>query len=181
MPHIPEDDRLSSGDALFLHLEREGMPLNVASVSVFDGLIPLHACRRFIESKVPHIPRYHQRIVSSPFNLGLPRWEFDPHFDIRNHVTQVTLKTGTEAELKKVAGQVLSKVMDRNRPLWDFTLVQGLNGNRTAIITRMHHCLADGLAGVSLLTAIMDERPDAVAPAKRDKRALKSPTAPPPT
>jgi diacylglycerol O-acyltransferase len=181
MPHAREDDRLSSGDALFLHLEREGMPLNVASVSIFDGIIPLNACRRFIESKVPQIPRYHQRIMTSPFNLGLPRWEDDPEFDIRNHVTQVTLKTGTDAELKKIAGQVLSKVMDRSRPLWDFTLVQGLKKNRTAIITRMHHCLADGLAGVSLLTAVMDERPDAPPNPKPDTKAFAAHRPQPPT
>ncbi len=160
MSHVREDDRLSSGDALFLHLEREGMPLNVASVSVFDGHISLRSCRRFIESKLPHIPRYQQRVASSPFNMGLPRWEYDPGFDIRNHVKQIKLRDSSESELKRVAGQVLSSVMDRSRPLWDFTLIQGLESNRTAIITRMHHCLADGLAGVSLLTAIMDESPE---------------------
>lgn len=181
MPQVQQDDRLSSGDALFLHLEREGMPLNVASLSIFDGIISLRACRKFIASKVPHIPRYHQRLMTSPFNLGLPRWEDDPEFDIRNHVTEVMLKTGTGAELKKVAGQVLSKVMDRSRPLWDFTLVQGLKSNRTAIITRMHHCLADGLAGVSLLTAIMDDRPDPGPNPKPDKKALGSRRPQPPT
>jgi len=179
MPDLQADDRLTSGDALFLHLEREGMPLNVASVSIFDGKIALQACRRFIESKLPQIPRYRQRIMTAPFNLGLPHWEYDPHFDIRNHVTQLTLKTGSEAELKKVAGQVLSKVMDRSRPLWDFTLIQGLKGNRTAIITRMHHCLADGLAGVSLLTALMDEQPQ--PPPKHDRKPLSAPEHTPPT
>lgn len=160
MSRIREDDRLSTGDALFLHLEREGMPLNVASVSIFEGPIALAACRRFIASKLPRIPRYRQHVVTSPLNLAPPRWEYDPHFDIRNHVKQITLKNGNDSELKKVAGEVLSHVMDRSRPLWDFTLVQGLEGNRTAIITRIHHCLADGLAGVSLLTALMDQSPE---------------------
>ncbi len=148
--------RLSGGDALFLHLEREGMPLNVASVDVFEGVISLKACSRFIESKLPLIPRYRQRVVVPPFNIGLPTWEYDPNFDLRNHVHEVTLKRGTDAELKAVAGKILSKVMDRERPLWDFTLVHGLKGNRTGVVTRMHHCLADGLAGVALLNVLMD-------------------------
>lgn len=168
MPSHRDDNRLSSGDALFLYLEREGMPLNVASVSVFDGTISLPACRRFIESKLPLIPRYRQRIAPPPFNIGVPSWELDPAFDIRNHVRQVTLKNGTTAELKAMAGKILSELMDRRRPLWDFTLIHGLKGNRTGVVTRMHHCLADGLAGVSLMNVLMD--PSADAPARPTKK-----------
>lgn len=132
------------------------MPLNVASVSIFEGRIALSSCRRYIEEKLLDIPRYRQRIAPAPFNIGLPSWEFDPQFDIKNHVRQVTLKQGTESELKAVAGNILGEVMDRRRPLWDFTLIHGLKGNRTAVVTRMHHCLADGIAGVSLMTTLMD-------------------------
>jgi diacylglycerol O-acyltransferase len=160
MPHHREDNRLSTGDALFLYLEREGMPLNVASVSVFEGEISLRACSRFIETKLPQIPRYRQRVVAPAYGLGQPSWEFDPEFDIRNHVREVTLKEGTEKELKAVAGAMLSKMMDRRRPLWDFTLIHGLRGDCTGVVTRMHHCLADGLAGVSLMTALMDANPE---------------------
>ena len=160
MPHTRANDRLSYGDSLFLYLEREGMPLNVASVNVFEGEIRLKACTEFIESKLPLIPRYRQRVVSPRFNLGLPRWEYDPNFDIRNHVRQVTLKHGTEAEFKTVAGRILSPMLDRQHPLWDFTLVRGLKGNRTGVVTRMHHCLADGLAGVELLNVLMDTSPE---------------------
>ena len=171
-----ESDRLSGGDALFLHLEREGMPLNVASVSIFEGVIPLEPCIRFIEFKLPLIPRYRQRVVIPPFNIGLPAWEYDPAFDTHNHVHEITLRHGTEAELKGVAGKVLSTVLDRRRPLWDFTIVRGLKGNRTAIITRMHHCLADGLAGVALLNALMDTTPKVP---RLPKRKLPLPTSNP--
>ncbi len=161
MPQDRDHNRLSGGDALFLFLEREGMPLNVASVNVFEGEISLKACSAFVESKLPLIPRYLQRVVSPPFNIGLPVWEYDPEFDIRNHVRQVRLEHGTDAEFKAVAGRILSRMMDRERPLWDFTLVQGLKGGNTGIITRMHHCLADGLAGVGLLNVLMDRNPEA--------------------
>lgn len=160
MPQARENDRFSYGDALFLYLEREGMPLNVASVNVFEGEIPFKTCVEFIESKLPLIPRYRQRVVFPAFNLGLPRWEHDPDFDIHNHVRQVTLERGTEAEFKAVAGKILSPMLDRQRPLWDFTLVRGLKGNRTGVVTRMHHCLADGLAGVELLNVLMDPSPE---------------------
>ena len=149
-------DRLSWGDSLFLYLEREGMPLNIASVSVFEGQISLEECTRFIESKLPLLPRYYQRVVTPPLNIGFPSWEDDPEFDIRNHIRGVRLKRGTEAELKALAGKILSVVMDRQRPLWDFTLVSGLKGDRTAIVKRVHHCLADGIAGVGLMSALLD-------------------------
>ena len=103
-------------------------------------------CLRFVESKLPLIPRYLKRVVAPPFNIGLPSWEYDPEFDLRNHVRKVTLKHGTDGELKALAGNLFSKVMDRQHPLWDLTLVHGLKGNRTGLIIRMHHCLVDGIA-----------------------------------
>lgn len=174
MPHHRNNDPLSGGDALFLHLEREGMPLNVASVNVFEGVISLKACTNFIQSKLPLIPRYLQRVFVPPFNIGLPAWEYDPNFDLRNHIHEVTLKRGTDAELKAVAGKILSKLMDRQRPLWDFTLVRGLKGNRTGVVTRMHHCLADGLAGVALLNVLLDPSPE-VHPLSKKKLPLHAP------
>ena len=159
MPHHPEVENLSWGDALFLYLEREGAPLHIASVSMFEGRIPLAACRRYIESKLLLIPRYRQRVVTAPFNIGLPSWEYDPEFDVSNHVRQMKLRHGSVTELQAIAGRILTERMDRRRPLWDFTLLQGMQGNRTAIIARIHHCLADGIAGVGLMNVIMDPSP----------------------
>lgn len=153
---------LSFGDALFLYLEREGMPLNVASVAEFDGRIGREECIAFMESKLPLMPRYRQRVTVPPMNLGLPCWEYDPTFDIRNHISEVELKHGTPSELKALAGKLLSKSMDRSRPLWDFTLAQGVKGSggtHTALIVRVHHCLADGISGVGMLAALMDPTP----------------------
>jgi diacylglycerol O-acyltransferase / wax synthase len=121
-------DRLSWGDALFLDLERADMPLNIASVSIFEGEISLEDCIRSIASKLPLLPRYRQRIVAPPLNVGFPSWEPDPDFDIRNHIHEATLKLGSERELRAVAGRVLGTVMDRRRPLWDLTLVWGSSG-----------------------------------------------------
>ena len=153
-------DRLSWGDTVFLHLEREGMPLNVASVSVFEGEISTDASLRFIESKLPLLPRYAKRVVAPPLNIGLPTWEYDPTFDIHNHVREATLQHGTDTELKALAGKLFSTVMDRRHPLWDITIVHGLKGNRTGLILRLHHCLADGIAGVGIMSTLLDSSPE---------------------
>ena len=159
MENHQNGERLSWGDSVFLNLEREGMPLNVGSVSLLEGKIPFQAYLRFVESKLPRIPRYLKRVVSAPLNIGLPIWDYDPEFDLRNHVREVTLKNGSDRELKALAGKLFSKVMDRRHPLWDLTLVQGLKGDRTGLIFRMHHCLADGIAGVGLMSVLMDASP----------------------
>ncbi len=154
-------DRLSWGDTVFLHLEREGMPLNVASVCTFEGEISFEDCVQFVESKLPLLPRYLKRVMPAPFGLGLPSWEYDPEFDLRRHMREVALQHGTETELKNLAGRLFSTVMDRRHPLWDVTLVRGVKGNRTGIILRLHHCLADGIAGVGLMNVLLDANVEA--------------------
>jgi diacylglycerol O-acyltransferase len=176
MQNHQHGDRLSWGDSVFLNLERDGMPLNVASVSVLEGDLPFEAYLRFVESRLPLIPRYLKRVVAPPLNVGLPSWDYDPDFDIRSHVREVTLKHGSNRELKSLAGKILSKVMDRQHPLWDLTLVHGLKGNRTGLIARMHHCLADGIAGVGIMSVLMDASP--VAP-RLPKRKLRLRVPPP--
>jgi diacylglycerol O-acyltransferase / wax synthase len=174
-----QGDRLSWGDTVFLHLERQGMPLNVASVFTFEGEFSLADCIRFVESKLPLLPRYLKRVVPAPLGLGLPSWEYDPEFDIRRHVREETLKHGTESELKALAGKMFSQVMDRNHSLWDFTMAQPLKGNRTGVIFRLHHCLADGIAGVGLINTLLDANPAALSlPKKRIKLSVPRPRDP---
>ena len=156
-PHLKNS--FSWADALFLYVERPGQPLSMACVCIFEGKISLKACRDLVTSKLPLVPRYRQRVVFPPLNLGLPHWEFDPSFDIRNHIRQVRLRGGTESDLKELASNIVSTHLDRQRPLWDITLVQGLEGNRTAMIARIHHCLADGISGLGILNVLMDTSP----------------------
>lgn len=161
-----QSDRLSWGDTVFLHLEREGMPLNVASVCTFEGDISFEDCAQVIESKLPLLPRYLKRVVSSPFGLGLPSWEYDPEFDLRRHMREEKLERGTDTQLKDLAGRLFSTVMDRQHPLWDMTIVRGLKHKRTGIIFRLHHCLADGIAGVGIMNVLLDSNPEASLPPK---------------
>jgi diacylglycerol O-acyltransferase / wax synthase len=159
----PEMNRLLSGaDAAFLYLERKEIPLHIACVSIFDGPIPFEEFIANIDSKLHLIPRYRQIAVAPPFHVGYPTWEWDPHFDIRKHVFRVQLDSpGGEAELSALAGRILSQVMDRNKPLWDIHVVEGLKDGRGALIPRVHHALADGISGAALLNVILDPTPEA--------------------
>jgi diacylglycerol O-acyltransferase len=167
MQFSSEPEYLSFGDALFLYLERDGTPLNIASVAIFDGNMTLQELTGYIQSKLPLIPRYLQKVVMAPFNLGLPRWEFDPDFNIGNHIREITLKRGTEHELKAVAGKILSTTLNRQHPLWQLTLIHRLKDDQTGLLVRVHHCLADGLSGIGLLNILLDTKPDVPRIVKR--------------
>jgi len=149
-------DRLSAEDAVFLYFETKETPLHIGSVSIFEGPIPFEGCVKYVASRLPLIPRYQQRIVIPPFHFGHPTWEADPEFDIWNHVHQVQLKRGTDSELRAFAAELFSQTMDRNKPLWDITIVDGLTGGRSALISRVHHCLVDGVSGVGLMNIMLD-------------------------
>lgn len=159
MPVPANHDFLSAGDALFLHLERAGMPLHMASLCIFEGAISYRDCLADVEYKLPLLPRYRQHVVVPPLAIGVPTWQYDPKFDLRNHVRELRLHNATEGDLRRVASALLSVPMDRSRPLWDLTLVSGLRGDRTAVIARVHHCLADGISGVGILRLLMGESP----------------------
>ena len=169
----PEQSRSLSGtDAAFLYLERKEIPLHIACVSVFDGPIPFDQFLAKIDSKLHLIPRYRQIAVPPPYQLGYPSWEWDPHFDIRNHVFRVRADPpGGDAELSELAGHIFSQLMDRGKPLWDIHVVDGLKDGRGALIPRVHHALADGISGAAILNAIFDLTPEAsLAITKRQYR-----------
>jgi len=153
--------RLSPVDAAFLYLERPELPVSIASVSIFDGPIPFERFVASIQSKLTLVPRYRQKVVMPPYNLGLPFWEEDHDFDIRRHIFRVKLdRPGGDAQLEALAGRILSGLMDRSKPLWDIHVVDGLKGDRGALIWRLHHALADGVSGVGLLSVMLDSTPE---------------------
>jgi diacylglycerol O-acyltransferase / wax synthase len=154
--------RLSSLDATFLYFEKKEAPMHVASVSLFEGEIPFDKFVENITSKMHLLPRYQQIVVPDPFGLGHPTWEQDPDFDINNHVFKIKIDPpGSEKELIELAGRLLTPMMDRKKPLWDIYLVYGLEGKRTAMIARVHHCMVDGVSGVDLIKIVLDISPDA--------------------
>src|ERR1017187_3894233 len=150
--------RLSGIDAAFLYLERKEIPLNIAAVAIFDGPIPFREFVANIDSKLDQIPRYRQVAVPPPFNLGYPTWEPAPDFDIKRHIFRVRLEApGGDAELEALAGRLLSQTLDRGKTLWEIHIVEGLEDGRGALIARIHHALADGVAGAALLRIMRSE------------------------
>jgi diacylglycerol O-acyltransferase len=166
--------RLSGSDAAFLYLERKDIPLHIACVCTFEEAIPFDEFVATIDSKLHLLPRYRQIAVAPPFDIGYPNWEYDRHFDIRRHIIRLTANApGDETALEELAGRVFSTVMNRDKPLWEIYIVEGLQGGRGALIVKVHHALADGIAGASLLRIMLD-------PTAEGSHAIRKPHADPP-
>jgi diacylglycerol O-acyltransferase len=160
MPQSSLRRRMRPEDAMFLYLERREMPLHIGSVNILDGPFP-ESGERLIEERLSEIPRYRQRAMFAPFNLVHPAWEFDPDFDIRCHLRRVQIDSpGTDEQLSELSGRIFTPLMDRNKPLWDLTIVDGLEGGRSALISRVHHCLVDGVSGTGLTSILLDTSPN---------------------
>ena len=159
-------DRLSSLDAEFLHLEDDQTHLHIAGATVFEGPAPtLEEVGDLILAKIHRIPRYRQRVRAVAFELGRPVWVEDPQFDIANHLHRTALPApGDDAALDELMSQLMSRRLDRDLPLWDAWLVEGLDQGRWAMVFKVHHCMVDGVAGVGLLEALLDIVPDPVVP-----------------
>jgi WS/DGAT/MGAT family acyltransferase len=173
MPLDNTNRRLSAQDASFLYGERPEAPLHIGSIAVFEGEIPYERLVESIASKMHLIPRYQQRVVPAPFNIGHPTWEWDPEFDIRNHVKRVRINPpGNDAQLMQLAATLFAGMLDRNKPLWEIYLVEGLEGPRSALVSKVHHCLVDGVSGIELLMIVLDVSPNPpppMAPPERPK------------
>ena len=161
--------RMSTTDAAFLYIERETVPLHIASVCIFDGPIPFKQFVASIDSKLHLVPRYRQIPHEPTWDLDFPVWQDDPSFDIHRHVIPVTLPApGGDAELQSLSSRILSQLLDRKKPLWDIHVVSGLAGGRGALIWRLHHALADGVSGAQLMRLFLESTPD--VPASFPKR-----------
>ena len=162
--------RCSGIDAAFLYLERKEIPLHIAAVCIFESELPFKEFVRAMDSRLHLLPRYRQVIVDPPFHLGYPSWQDDPDFDIRHHISQVRVKApGGQAELEALASGILSQVMTRDKPLWDIHLVRGLEGGRGAAVVRIHHALADGVAGAAILKIMLDPTPAIPKPGRKPR------------
>jgi diacylglycerol O-acyltransferase len=167
-------DRLSSTDAKFLHLE-DGRPshMHVGAVGIFDGPAPGRPeLLDHVASRLDRVPRYRQRLLPGPWGLLRQRWVDDPHFQLDYHVRFTALPSpGGRGELLALCARVLGQRLDRGRPLWEMWIVEGLEQDRFAILSKSHHAMVDGISGVDIMTAVfdlqaepVDERPAAWVP-----------------
>lgn len=179
MPYPKLNRRLTSMDAKFLYLEGREAPMHIGSVHLFDGDIPLNQFMAHIASKLPQLPRYQQIVVPAPFNLGHPTWEFDPNFNLSNHIFSCQLEApATETALMQLAGTIFTPMMDRRKPLWDIHLVYGLEAGHTAVIMRVHHCLADGMSSVELINLLFEHSLSETQPSKAQAPLSAEPSSP---
>ena len=159
--------RLSTQDATFIYAESPANPLHIGSILMFEGKIDFGDFVQSIESRLHLIPRYRQRMMPVPFNLGHAVMEDDPHFRIENHVIRHLLRPGmSQAEAVDEMLRHYEVPLDYKRPLWEMHSFENLEGARTAIVSKVHHALVDGVSGVELLKVMFDlkEHPDPIEP-----------------
>lgn len=143
--------------------------MHIGSTSIFEGRLTHKDLVKHIDDRLFLLPRYVQKVVPDPFNLAHPTWEACEDFDIKNHIFKVPQKkVFNEKDLVKLAGEILSDVMDRNKPLWELYVVERVEGNRSAMIAKVHHCMVDGISGVDLMKILFDITPDSAPPPKPD-------------
>src|SRR3954451_1750812 len=169
---------MSATDAGFFYADSENTPLHVGSVAVFDGPVPSYGdLVRLLLAKLPLVPRYRQRVRPVPLHVGRPMWTDDPHFQILYHVRHTAVpQPGNDEQLRNLAGRVLGQRLDMAKPLWEVWLVEGLENGRWALISKVHHCMVDGVAGTDLMQAIFDLDPDATHEEPRPWSPQRHPT-----
>jgi diacylglycerol O-acyltransferase len=161
-------ERLSALDLSFLELEDANAHMHIGAVSVFesapvarpDGGIDIDRVRTLMEAGMYRIPRYRQRLAYIPL-LRHPVWVDDNRFNLAYHLRHTHLPVpGDERTLKRLAGRIMSQQLDRGKPLWEMWVVEGLEQNRFAIISKVHHCMIDGVGSVELTGSVMRPTPD---------------------
>jgi WS/DGAT/MGAT family acyltransferase len=173
-------------DASFLALETRSSHMHVAGVALFDaaplkgedGGIDIARVRAHVLSKLQYIPRYRQRLDWVPLDRR-PVWVDDEHFALDYHLRHSSLpRPGTEDQLKQLAGRIVSAPLDRNKPLWELWVIEGVDDDRFAIIAKIHHCMIDGISGVDLTTILLNVIPtsDVEEPAKWFPRPAPTPS-----
>jgi diacylglycerol O-acyltransferase len=169
-------DRLSPLDAIFVDAEDEDRhtSMAIASIAVFEGPAPSHEeFLAHLAGRLPLVPRYRQKLRSVPFNLGRPVLVDDPNFDLRYHVRRTALpEPGGDQQLAELMARVMSQRLDRDHPLWEYWVIEGLAQDRWALISKVHHCLVDGVSGTDLYHVIFDFSSEPSPPAADDGQAV---------
>lgn len=159
-------DRLSATDAAFLYAEEGAAPMHVGGVVIlepkegfdYSGIVEL------ISSRLALVPRYRQKVRFVPGRLARPVWVDDEDFDLTYHVRRSALpRPGTSVQLDELVGRLISRPLDRSRPLWEMYIVEGLAGGRIAVVNKTHHAMVDRVGAVDVAAAILD-----IARAPRD-------------
>lgn len=157
-------DRLEPLDALFVEAEDQdkNTSMAIASIAVLEGPAPSQKeILALVTDRLPYVPRYRQKLRTVPFRLGRPVWVDDPDFDLSYHVRRTALpEPGGDQQLAALMARVMSHRLDRDHPLWEYWVVEGLARERWALISKVHHCMVDGIGGADLYRLLTEVAPE---------------------
>jgi diacylglycerol O-acyltransferase / wax synthase len=154
-------EQLNTLDAGFLMAEDSdrNVSLAIGGIAIVEGSAPNHGqFKEKMAERIQAIPRCTQMLRTQPFDVGAPQWVDDPEFDLGRHVRRIAVpRPGDDNELFRVVADVLERRLDRDRPLWECWVIEGLKSNRWAILMKIHHCMADGISATRMLTRLCDD------------------------
>jgi WS/DGAT/MGAT family acyltransferase len=165
-------ERLNALDASFLEIETPNARWHEGAVMIFDrgpltapdGGVDAGRITRIYEALLDRVDRYRQRLAFVPW-FDHPVWVDDPSFNLRYHIRHISLPApGDERTLKRVCGYLLSQPLDLDKPLWEVWIVDGLENDRFALVSKTHHCMVDGASGMSIMAALLNPKPDETIP-----------------
>ncbi len=151
--------------------------MHIGSVAIMEGPAPSYeAVERMVRAHLPSVPRYRQRVHFPPLALGGPVWVDDPHFNLGYHLRRTGLPApGGDEELRNLVGRVMSQQLDRSKPLWEIWMIEHLTSGRWALLSKVHHCMVDGVSAAELLSVVLDEEREPDLPPPDDWRAERQP------
>jgi diacylglycerol O-acyltransferase len=159
--------QLTSLDAQFLALETARQSGHVAGLAILDpstapgGHIGCPEITRLLSERLPMLPPLRWQLVEVPFGLDYPYWVDDVDFDLDYHVRELALPApGSDAQLAEQVARIVSRPLDRARPLWELYVIEGLESGRVAVLTKIHHAVVDGLSGAEIMGLLLDLTPE---------------------
>jgi WS/DGAT/MGAT family acyltransferase len=150
---------MSPIDSSFLHVENATTPMHIGGVSIFEGPPPaFDDLRAMVARKLELVPRYRQKVRNVALAISSPAWIDDPHFSLDYHLRHTAIpKPGGEEQLRQMASRVFSQALDRDKPLWELWSVEGLQDGRWALLSKVHHCMVDGVAATDLMSVMFSD------------------------
>ena len=157
---------MSPIDSSFLHVENATTPMHIGAVSIFEGPPPpFEDLRAMVAGKLELVPRYRQKVRNVALAISSPAWIDDPHFSLDYHLRHTAVPApGSEQQLRDMASRVFSQHLDRDKPLWELWVVERLEGGRWALLSKVHHCMVDGVAATDLMSVMFSDTTAGAAP-----------------
>ena len=169
-------DRLKPLDAVFIDAEDQDRhtSMAIASTAIFEGPSPSREeFLAYITGRLPEAPLYRRKLRTVPFRLARPVWVEDPNFDLRYHVRWTAVPApGGDQQLADLMARVMSQRLDRDHPLWEYWVIEGLAEDRWGLISKVHHCMVDGISGTDLYRVIFDVTPEPSPPVPADDQTV---------